>query len=76
MRKYKKIVEEKEVIDKILCNMCGNKIKKDNFGNYFDYLHIEKNWGYHSLKDGKTSYIDICEDCFDKISETFCLPME
>ena len=54
----------------IICDICGAPIKKDSFGNFYDHVHIEKQWGYLSGKDGEFDALDICEDCFDKIKNS------
>ena len=52
MEFYKNVfVSEKKIVD-VVCNMCGEKIKKvDN--NLCDYLHIEKEWSYFSSMDNE-----------------------
>lgn len=72
MRSYQTIPEEKIVIEKIICNACGREIEKDAHGYFADSLHVEKTWGYHSNKDGKTHSFDICESCYDQWTGTFC----
>jgi ribosomal-protein-alanine N-acetyltransferase len=37
---------------------------------------VEKGWGYFSKKDGERHSFDLCEHCYDKIIETFALPVE
>lgn len=36
-----------------------------------DYLKIEKNWGYFSNKDGICQCINICEECYDELVQSF-----
>lgn len=65
MTKYKTIHEPKQVVDKVLCNMCGNEIVCN------DYLHVDKMWGYSSNKDNELHSFDICEKCYDKLIKEF-----
>ena len=39
-----------------------------------DYLRIEKSWGYFSNKDGNIIKINICEECYDEMVESFMIP--
>jgi hypothetical protein len=66
----KKIMVEKEVPENIICNCCGKPIEK--IGGYFkEYVHIEKIWGYGSEKDGEKQSVDLCEKCWDEITNNF-----
>ncbi len=71
MEQRGKVTVEKEVVEQVFCNMCGREIKKDSFGNFEDYLHVEKSWGYASQKDGETQRFDLCEDCCDRLIQSF-----
>lgn len=67
MIKYIEADTKERKIDSVFCDICKNEIKKDKFGYFEDYVHIEKTWGYNSRKDGVKENLDICEDCFDKL---------
>jgi hypothetical protein len=58
-----------EKLDKVICNCCGKEIAKDSYGYIQDYVHIEKEWGYFSNKDGEKHSLDLCEACYDKLLE-------
>lgn len=73
MRKKKKILEEKEEIYEVICNMCGENIKKDQFGKFCDYLQVDKIWGYLSSIDGENHSFDLCNECYLKIVSNFKL---
>ncbi|MCL2565598.1 MAG: hypothetical protein FWE24_07305 [Defluviitaleaceae bacterium] len=66
MKIYKNISIEKQekTLQDIFCNICGEKIHKNEYGYYDDFLSIEKKWGYHSQFDGETHFIDICQLCY------------
>ena len=49
------------------CDCCGRKIDAERE----DYLHLEKQWGYFSQKDGENHVLDICEACYDKWRSSF-----
>jgi len=68
MRQYKK--EEKNVVDKIICNKCGKEIKEA------DVLSVDKRWGYFSDKDNEVHRFDLCEQCYDEWIASFQIPVD
>ena len=54
----------------IICHCCGKIIGQA------DYLHIEKEWGYFSDKDGECHSFDLCEKCFDRLELKFKIPAD
>ena len=74
MRMYETVTKNSEKVEKVLCNCCGKEIKKEQ-GYFSDHLHIEKQWGYFSQKDGRKDDFDICERCYDKFVNSFVLPI-
>ena len=61
-------------MDNIVCNKCGKKIKVEKGIPCEDFIHVCKNWGYFSKKDGKAQKCVICEDCVEKMVEEFVIP--
>ena len=72
MREYKVTMQEEKILSRILCNGCGKEISADSA----DHFHGEKTWGYFSEKDGRQDSFDLCEDCYDKLTETFQIKMK
>lgn len=68
-------VYEKEKIKEIYCNKCGKKIEMKNEVLQEDVLQVDKVWGYFSKKDGIKHSFDLCEDCYDRIIESFKYPI-
>lgn len=62
--------------DKLICNFCGQVVKADNQTAKQDYVHIKKEWGYFSRKDGQTHQLVICEACYDKLITQVALPVK
>ena len=62
--------------DRVYCNSCGRMMQKQ--GNMYieEFVHIKKDWGYFSDKDGITQEADICEECLEKWMRTFRIPVE
>ena len=73
-----KKMQEIKIVDEVICNCCGQPIKKDEWNNshFYDHIHISKNWGYFSNHDGETHKLDICEECCEKLLETFKIKPE
>ena len=40
-----------------------------------DFASFRKEWGYFSDKDGITHQFDLCEQCYDRITESFQIPV-
>jgi hypothetical protein len=61
-----KTITEKtiEVVDDVICDVCGNSCK-DHMDN-MESATLSAYWGYTSKKDGEVYEVDICESCFDK----------
>ena len=59
-----KVEMQDTVIQDIFCNICGEKIHKNDHGYFEDFVSIEKKWGYHSDFDNETHCIDICQSCY------------
>ncbi|NMA83004.1 MAG: hypothetical protein GX962_03960 [Epulopiscium sp.] len=73
MRQYKIISVQKEEVASIHCNGCGTPIPRDKHGNFEETLHIEKEWGYLSKRDGEIHSIDLCQNCYEKWINTFAI---
>ncbi|WP_458398355.1 hypothetical protein [Anaerotignum sp.] len=72
MREYKITMAEKNVLSRVVCNGCGKEISMDAA----DHFHGEKTWGYFSDKDGRQDCFDLCEECYDKITENFAVKLK
>lgn len=58
------------------CNMCGKEMNTEGDMTKREGLHVEKEWGYFSGKDGEIHRFDLCEECYDTIVHGFLLPPE
>ena len=72
MREYHAEMREEKVLCKVVCNGCGREIPLDTE----DYFHGEKAWGYFSNQDGRQDCFDLCEECYQKLTESFAVKME
>ena len=71
MIKTEKKLYEREVITEVVCNVCGKSLETNKHGYFEDFIHLEKTWGYTSLRDGESEVVDICEDCWERIKDIF-----
>lgn len=71
MKKYKDIVYQKLDIDDIVCNLCGNRIQRNQYGYFDDYISIDKTWGFGSEFDNETHHVDLCQKCYKEIFDNF-----
>ena len=72
MREYKLTLQEEKVLSRVVCNGCGREIP---YGTA-DHFNGEKTWGYFSDKDGRQDSFDLCEGCYDKMTENFKIKMK
>ena len=61
---------------KKMCNCCGKEICMEPMDDREEYLEVTKEWGYFSRKDGEVHHFLLCESCYDRLTERFCLPVE
>ncbi len=60
----------------ILCNCCGKIVQEKGKISEVEFLHVEKEWGYFSGKDGEKQEFDICEECYDEWTTSFRIPVQ
>ena len=70
MLKIKKVKKEIEVdvVEGVYCNMCGDLCPEE-------WVSIHKCWGYFSKKDMIEQRAEICESCWDIITDQFLIPI-
>lgn len=71
MKFYKEETVILKKTEKIICNFCGEEIKKEGENVFYDYIEIKKKWGYLSDFDGQTHSFDICQNCYKKLIKEF-----
>ncbi|MCI8495114.1 MAG: hypothetical protein HFI74_05475 [Lachnospiraceae bacterium] len=60
--------------EKIICNRCGKVVLETEGIPREEFLHVEKEWGYFSNKDGIRQEFDLCETCYDAWVREFEIP--
>lgn len=66
---------KKELIS-VICNKCKKEIKVDNGIVKEGCFCANTQFGYFSKKDGMKHFFDLCEECYDKITAGFAIPVE
>lgn len=58
------------------CNNCGKELPVKCDVSLCDGAQIQIDWGYFSKKDGERHIFCLCENCYDKITSGFQIPVE
>ncbi|MCL2253953.1 MAG: hypothetical protein FWC09_05850 [Lachnospiraceae bacterium] len=74
MRIYENHDQEK--IFTVICNKCKKVINVENNIIKEGLYEVEYQFGYFSHKDGEIHSFDLCEDCYDEITNSFLIPPE
>ena len=67
---------ENSKLKQVICNGCGRELRVENEILREGCFAADVRFGYFSRKDGIRHRFDLCEDCYDKWTETFCIPVE
>lgn len=74
MRKYTNIAENH--LEEVRCNKCGKSLEVREGFVREGAFHVEYDFGYFSAKDGLKHTWDLCEECYDKMTREFLIPVE
>ena len=72
MKKY----NQKNELIQVICNCCEKTIAVENNICKTAFFYADFSWGYFSEKDGRTDRWDLCEACYDKITESFKIKIQ
>jgi len=73
MIKYRKEVVEKEVVDDIICNICGKSTIDIGKLNH-EYVTLSGDFGFYSGHDGIVVQAHVCVNCYyEKIVSLFTI---
>jgi len=74
MRKF--LNDDTKELKTVVCNQCKKELKVKNGILMEGCFHGEAVFGYFSGKDGKKHSFDLCEECYNKMIESFAIPVE
>lgn len=66
---------KKELIS-VICNRCKKELMVENGILMEGCFCAEHRFGYFSKKDGIKHSFDLCEECYDKMTAGFAIPVE
>lgn len=72
MQRIQKGMEEGQA--ELICNCCGRSLKKTEQVLLEDVCSVRVQWGYFSRKDGENHSFELCEECYDRITQEFVIP--
>ena len=67
---------EKKQLEQVICNCCGKSLKLKEQVVLEGFCPVRVSWGNFSEKDGETHSFDLCEECYDRITGQFAVPVE
>ena len=70
-----RLYAEKRTLEKIVCNQCGRELKLENGIVQEGVFQGETRFGYFSGKDGERHSFDLCEECYDRLTGRFLVPV-
>lgn len=73
MRTYLEAKEARLIA--VICNCCGRELLVENGILKEESIEIRHTFGYFSEKDGQTERFDLCEECYQKITGKFRIPV-
>lgn len=74
MRSY--FDNETKELKMVVCNQCKKELKVKNGLLMEGCFHGKIAFGYFSNKDGIRHSFDLCEECYDKMTRGFAIPVE
>ncbi len=67
---------EMQKTEQVICNGCGKEMEVENGILMEGCFHSDWMFGYFSKRDREKHTFDLCEECYDKMVETFAVPPE
>lgn len=59
----------------VYCNVCGKELKMERGILKEGVFVANQEWGYFSDKDTEIHQFDVCEPCYDKLVNSFVIPV-
>lgn len=59
----------------LFCNVCGKELKVERGILKEGVFEAVKEWGFFSTRDLEVHHFDMCETCYDKMVESFAIPV-
>lgn len=72
MRKY----SENGALRRVVCNCCGHSVQCAGGILKEEFFSARVSWGYFSDRDGQKDAWDLCQNCYDRLTESFQIAPE
>ena len=72
MRKYNRNGQ----LDTVICNCCGKKLIVDQGILREGCICVDHAWDFFSEKDGEIHHFDLCESCYDELTNQFKIAVD
>ena len=56
-------------LERMICNACGKKLAVRQGIVLEGAISIDHTWDYFSEKDGQVDHFDLCEECYDQLTD-------
>ncbi|MGN1206449.1 MAG: hypothetical protein ACI4SQ_05620 [Eubacterium sp.] len=60
----------------MVCNQCGKQFKYKDDILLEEVLTVRKDWGFFSKKDLQIHSFALCEECYDRLIQTFAVSVD
>lgn len=71
-----RIYSEQQELQEVVCNMCQKHLTVEQGILKEGCCSIEQHFGYFSTRDGQTEKFDLCEACYDTVTNALKIPIE
>ncbi len=71
----RKVDAKTQELVEVVCNACGKSLRVRKGLLLEECFYGVANFGYFGRKDKTTHQFDLCEDCYDKMTESFVVPV-
>lgn len=68
--------DHKKELVSVICNRCKKELKVEKGIVMEGCFCGNTRFGYFSNKDGMEHFFDLCEECYDKMTAGFAIPVE
>ena len=68
--------DNKKELAAVICNKCKRELAVENGILKEGCFYGNSRFGYFSNKDGMKYLFDLCEECYDKMTAGFAIPVE
>jgi hypothetical protein len=70
-----KVYDKQKDLKQEICNGCGKELLVEHGMLKDAVFEGKQTFGYFSNKDGQTHLFDLCEECYDKMTAGFRIPV-